>query len=378
MQPVSLDLARKLLGFDTINPPGNEAACMQFFAGWLSERGFDIRLSRFGDGRTNLIAQLPGETAGKPLAFTGHIDTVPLGNQPWQRDPFGSEIDGDRLYGRGASDMKAALAAFACACVQQQSTIRAGSGVVLIITGGEETGCDGAKALIKAGPLPQAGALIVGEPTANYPVIGHKGALWLRCETRGKTAHGAMPELGINAIYLAADALGKIRHFSPGPAHPLMKHPTLNVGRIQGGLNINSVPDRATFDVDIRSAPNLHHATIQEQLAALLGESVAITTLVDLPAILSSETHRWIQSVYRLCQLLFDVPLEAKVVPYFTDASLLLPALGHPPCVILGPGEPTMAHQTDEYCLLSKLAEAEQLYGQIIGEWMCGMTDARG
>ena len=98
-----------------------------------------------------------------------------------------------------------------------------------------------------------------------------------------------MPELGINAIYLAADALGKIQHFSPGAPHPLMKQPTLNVGRIEGGLNINSVPDRTRFDVDIRSAPNLQHATIRERLTTLFGESVTVSTLVDLPAVLSRE-----------------------------------------------------------------------------------------
>lgn len=370
MCPASLSLAQRLLGFDTINPPGNEAACMQFFADWLTDNGFEVTLSAFGTDRANLIGTMSGAADGKPLAFTGHLDTVPLGNQAWQHDPFGSEIDGDRLYGRGSSDMKAAVAAFALACVEQQAAIRAGRGVILLITGGEETGCDGAQALIEAGNLPEIGALIVGEPTANYPVIGHKGALWLRCETHGKTAHGAMPELGINAIYLAADALGKIRHFSPGAPHPLMKHPTLNVGRIQGGLNINSVPDRAAFDVDIRSAPNLQHATIRQQLSDFLGESVQMTTLVDLPAVLSSAESQWIQAVYRLCQTRFDQPLEARVAPYFTDASLLLPALGNPPCIILGPGEPSMAHQTDEYCLLSKLSEAEQLYAEIIGEWM--------
>ncbi|STR71014.1 acetylornithine deacetylase [Raoultella ornithinolytica] len=218
--------------------------------------------------------------------------------------------------------------------------------------------------------MPEIGALIVGEPTANYPVIGHKGALWLRCETRGKTAHGAMPELGINAIYLAADAVGKIQHFSPGAPHPLMKQPTLNVGRIEGGLNINSVPDRTRFDVDIRSAPNLQHATIRQRLTTLLGESVTVSTLVDLPAVLSEADHVWIKQVYQRCQPLHDRPLEPRVVPYFTDASLLLPALGNPPCIILGPGEPSLAHQTDEYCLLSRLEEAEQLYGEIIRDWM--------
>ncbi|HCI4629906.1 TPA: M20 family metallopeptidase, partial [Klebsiella quasipneumoniae subsp. similipneumoniae] len=247
----TLELARQLLGFNTINPPGSEADCMRFFADWLDDSGFEVSLSSFGEGRCNLIASLPGAKSGKPLAFTGHLDTVPLGNARWQYDPFGSQMEDGRLYGRGSSDMKAAIAAFAVACVHQREAILAGRGAVLLITGGEETGCDGARALIASATLPEVGALIVGEPTANYPVIGHKGALWLRCETRGKTAHGAMPELGINAIYLAADALGKIQHFSPGAPHPLMKQPTLNVGRIEGGLNINSVPDRTRFDVDI-------------------------------------------------------------------------------------------------------------------------------
>ena len=366
----TLELAQHLLGFNTINPPGNETDCMQFFADWLLDNGFEVSLSSFGSRRSNLIATLPGAKAGKPLAFTGHLDTVPLGNAQWLYDPFGSQVDGTRLYGRGSSDMKAAVAAFAIACVQHRDAILAGRGAVLLITGGEETGCDGARALIESGALPEIGALIVGEPTANYPVIGHKGALWLRCETRGKTAHGAMPELGINAIYLAADALGKIQHFSPGAPHPLMKQPTLNVGRIEGGLNINSVPDRTRFDVDIRSAPNLQHAAIRQQLSTLLGEHVTVTTLVDLPAVLSEENHAWIKQVYQRCQPLHDKPLEPRVVPYFTDASLLLPALGNPPCIILGPGEPAMAHQTDEYCLLSRLDDAERLYGEIISDWM--------
>ncbi|HDY8314781.1 TPA: M20 family metallopeptidase, partial [Klebsiella pneumoniae] len=323
----TLELARQLLGFNTINPPGSEADCMRFFADWLDDSGFEVSLSSFGEGRCNLIASLPGAKSGKPLAFTGHLDTVPLGNGRWQYDPFGSQMEDGRLYGRGSSDMKAAIAAFAVACVHQREAILAGRGAVLLITGGEETGCDGARALIASATLPEVGALIVGEPTANYPVIGHKGALWLRCETRGKTAHGAMPELGINAIYLAADALGKIQHFSPGAPHPLMKQPTLNVGRIEGGLNINSVPDRTRFDVDIRSAPNLQHATIRERLTTLLGESVTVSTLVDLPAVLSREDHAWIKQVYQRCQPLHAEPIAPRVVPYFTDASLLLPAL---------------------------------------------------
>jgi succinyl-diaminopimelate desuccinylase len=365
----TLQLARQLLGFNTINPPGSEADCMRFFADWLQESGFEVSLSSFGEGRSNLIASLPGMTAGKPLALPDIW--IPC---RWER---AVAIRSFRFADGGRASL----------WTRRQRYESSGGGVCRRLRSSagndsrrqrcgiadyrrEETGCDGARALIASATLPEIGALIVGEPTANYPVIGHKGALWLRCETRGKTAHGAMPELGINAIYLAADALGKIQHFSPGAPHPLMKQPTLNVGRIEGGLNINSVPDRTRFDVDIRSAPNLQHATIRQRLTTLLGESVTVSTLVDLPAVLSEADHVWIKQVYQRCQPLHDRPLEPRVVPYFTDASLLLPALGNPPCIILGPGEPSLAHQTDEYCLLSRLEEAEQLYGEIIRDWM--------
>ncbi|NDL65160.1 M20 family metallopeptidase [Acerihabitans arboris] len=367
-----ISLTRALLRFDTINPPGDESLCMAFLADYLQQHGFSIHLQRFGERRFNLVARLAGRRAyDKPLAFTGHVDTVPLGNADWRFDAFAGEISDGRLYGRGASDMKAAIAAFIVACRQQHEAITSGSGVVLVLTGGEETGCDGARALINETRdyLPAVGALIVGEPTANYPVIGHKGALWLRCETRGKTAHGAMPELGINAIYLAAEAIGKIRYFEPGAPHPLMKQPTLNVGTISGGLNINSVPDRSWFDVDIRTAPNLRHEEIRQRLTTLMGDTVTVTTLVDLPSILSEPHNGWIRRVFERCAPLHDAPLQPRVVPYFTDASLLLEALGAPPCIILGPGEPAMAHQTDEYCAVDKLLQAVTLYGDLISDW---------
>ena len=372
MHSPALQLTRQLLGFNTINPPGDEQACMFFLADWLEQQGFQVNLYPFGEKRFNLIASLPGQGPGAPLGFTGHLDTVPLGHSEWQYDPFGADVCDGRVYGRGSSDMKAAVAAFICACIRQREAISAGSGVILLLTGGEETGCDGARALMEQVTLPEVGALIVGEPTANYPVLGHKGALWLRCETRGKTAHGAMPELGINAIYLAAEALQKIQHFQVGPDHPLMRKPTLNVGRISGGLNINSVPDSTSFDVDIRTAPNLQHADICQRLHDYLGDSVLMTSLVDLPAVLSDAEWPWVQKVCELSRPCHERPPEPRIVPYFTDASLLLPALNHPPCLILGPGEPSMAHQTDEYCELEKLAQAETLYSAIIADWMQG------
>lgn len=135
MASETLELTRQLLAFNTINPPGDEADCLCFLAEWLNQRGFEVTLTSFGERRSNLVARLSGQKAGKPLAFTGHVDTVPLGSRAWQYSPFDGEIAEGRLYGRGTSDMKAAIAAFVVACVQNHTVIREGCGVVLFITG---------------------------------------------------------------------------------------------------------------------------------------------------------------------------------------------------------------------------------------------------
>src|SRR6185437_16938244 len=117
--------------------------------------------------------------------------------------PFGGEIVDGRLYGRGASDMKSGVAAFVAAAIAEAGRLADGSGVKLVVTAGEETGCEGAASLAASGRLGAAGALVVGEPTANQLFVGHKGALWLKAATAGATAHGSMPEQGDNAVYKA-------------------------------------------------------------------------------------------------------------------------------------------------------------------------------
>jgi succinyl-diaminopimelate desuccinylase len=122
--------------------------------------------------------------------LTGHVDTVPLGNEAWSCDPFGGKI----RDGSGTTDTKGGVAAMVLAAIRLSQQLPDTPGVVLIVTGGEETGCDGAKALCEMpGVLGRARAIMVGEPTSNKPPIGHKGALWLRAVCRGVTAHGIEP-----------------------------------------------------------------------------------------------------------------------------------------------------------------------------------------
>lgn len=369
LDPVAL--TQRLVRFDSINPPGDEEACARYLMTLLDGIGFETALHGFGTRRCNLVATLPGRTGDAPLGFTGHLDTVPLGNAPWTQDPHGGAVVDGRLYGRGASDMKAGIASFIAACAERVAALRDGGGVQLILTGGEETGCDGAKALCAQQPalLRELGALIVGEPTENRVVIGHKGALWLRATTHGVTAHGAMPQEGVNAIYGAARAIGRAETFAVGDAHAEMGSPTLNVGTVAGGLNINSVPDRAAFTIDLRTVPGIDHACLGARLHAHLGD-VALSPIIDLPAVYSDPDHAWVARMRALSHDIVGPHDGPRTVQYFTDAAVLRPACGYPPTIIAGPGESRMAHRTDEYCRVDRLHEAVVLYGAMLDDWM--------
>jgi succinyl-diaminopimelate desuccinylase len=371
--PDPVRLTQELLAFDTINPPGRELACIERLAAILSEAGLRTNIQVFGEGRANLTATLgEGSSAAPWLCFTGHVDTVPLGTAPWKHDPFGGEIVDGRLYGRGSTDMKGGVASFvSAACAAARHALAAVPPVMLIITAGEETGCDGAAELVKAGVLQRSGALVVAEPSSNMPMVGHKGALWLRAITSGVTAHGSMPHLGVNAAYKAGRALGKLETFEFNEApHPHLGKPTLSVGAVRSGINVNSVPDRAEIDIDIRTIPSLQHARVKESLAAELGDEVTVNSLVDVPAVWTNPDDQWIASVFATVRAVTGVtPQPAGAVPYFTDASVLKPALGEPPTVVLGPGEQGMAHQTDEYCLVERIRDATEIYSRLIAQW---------
>ena len=362
-----IDLTQKLVRFDTRNPPGTEAACAGFLGDLLSEAGFDVQSHAFAEGRTNLIARGGGEPQRAPLCLSGHLDTVPLGETPWTRDPLAGVVAGDRLYGRGASDMKsgvAAMVAAACAVGPRPD-------VCLVLTAGEENGCEGARFLAEAGLLPERlGALVVGEPTANAPLVGHKGVLWLEIEVAGRTAHGSAPELGDNAVYKAARLIRRLEEWTfPNAPHPYLGAPTLNVGMIRGGLNINSVPDRAVISLDIRTVPGVRHAAVREALAGLSDDPIGIRTLAEMDCVASDPAHGWIKSVFTVVAGQTGEQPSPQGAAYFTDAAALSTACGGPPTVILGPGEPAQAHQTDEFVRLPRITEAERIYTEIIRLW---------
>ena len=369
--PDVVTLTQKLLAFNTINPPGAEQACAAYLGSLLQDAGFHVDYAAFAPARTSLVARIGRAMDKPPLAFTGHMDTVPLGAQRWKHDAFGASLEGGKLYGRGASDMKSGVAAFVVAALALAERLRQSPGVTLVLTADEECGCGGAAFLAqKTNLLGKVGALVVGEPTGNYPLVGHKGALWLEARTSGVTAHGSMPERGDNAVYKAADAVGILRGFDFGCAtHPLMGPPTLNVGTLHGGININSVPDRATIGIDIRTVPGQAHDDVRNRLQRALGEAVEIAPIVDVEAICTDPANPWIQRVFGVTAGHLGETPGPRTATYFTDAAVLNAVYRDVPVCVLGPGEPQLAHQTDEYCLVDRVLQSVAIYSELIRDW---------
>jgi len=204
----------------------------------------------------------------------------------------------------------------------------------------------------------------------SYPIVGHRGALWLQVETTGVTVHGSMPHLGVNAIYKAARAIGKLERFSFDVApHPMLGGPTLNVGTMKGGMNLNSVPDLAEFTIDIRTIPGQDHETLLSRVKAYLGDEATVKPVVNVPGVWTETDEPWIREIFELMQPILGEKLGARGAPYFTDAAVLKPAFDGAPTVILGPGDMTLAHQTDEYCAVDKIEEAANIYETIARRW---------
>jgi succinyl-diaminopimelate desuccinylase len=294
---------------------------------------------------------------------------VPLGSRAWTKDAFAGDTDGDKLYGRGASDMKAGVAAILLASRSFSRKLSGTPGVVIVLTAAEEGGCVGSAQLARTQLLGKAGAMVVGEPTSNYPLVGHKGSVKFHARFRGVSAHGSMPEFGVNAIYKAANALARLQNFDfQTPEHPVMGKPTLNVGTITGGSTVNAVPDSASFGVDIRTVPGMDHDDVLRKMKTALGDA-DIDVFSNLKPVWTAPEQEWVQRVFELCKPYLDGAPTARTAPYMTDAANLLKVYSGAPTVVLGPGEAAMAHQTDEYASMERIRQAVAIYESLIRDW---------
>ncbi|HEY3107581.1 MAG TPA: M20/M25/M40 family metallo-hydrolase, partial [Chloroflexota bacterium] len=267
-----VELTRQAIRFASVNPPGDEAPLAEMLAAALRREGIGVELVAHGPGRASVAARLRGAGRRRGLILTGHLDVVGAGERPWRHDPFGGEVANGRVYGRGSSDMKGAVAAMllAAAALRRAGASLAGD-LVLAFTAGEEVDGLGAEALATSGLLGGSDAVVIGEPSDLDVYVAEKGNLTVEIETAGRTAHASMPELGVNAIYGMADLIAALERWRPaGAPHPLLGEPTLSVGLVRGGVKSNVVPDGCVVEVDLRTLPGQVQARVLAELEELL------------------------------------------------------------------------------------------------------------
>ncbi|MGH7122626.1 MAG: M20/M25/M40 family metallo-hydrolase [Acetobacteraceae bacterium] len=298
----TLDIARRLVSVASPNPPGDTRAVAEVAAAALRELVPDLEVALYpaSDRIVNVVARLRATQPGKRVVMNGHLDTYPVGDESrWSVDPYGGTVRDGRLYGRGAADMKGGIAASisALAMLAKQRDLWRGE-AVLVLAGDEETmGPLGTEWLIKHVPHARGDAVIIGDVGSPEVLrFGEKGFLWIELEATGTAAHGAHVHLGVNAIdrlRAGLDRLNALRDTavrSPeavtraialaapvseslsgtGEAETL-RHVTVNVGWIEGGISMNLVPAKAMAMLDIRLPVGISTAEMETTLGSLLG-----------------------------------------------------------------------------------------------------------
>jgi acetylornithine deacetylase ArgE len=324
-------------------------------------------------GRANIVGRLPGSNGAPPIIFEAHSDTA--GTDGMEK-PFGAHIRNGRMYGRGTCDTKAGLAAMMCALADlKKSGVVPKSEVWVVSAVDEEHAYQG---VLKLRENLKAGAAVVAEPTEMRMVVASKGCVRARIIVIGRAAHSSKPELGVNAITQMARVLQELEAETlrlSSRRHRLVGRPTLTVGMIEGGTQVNVVPAACTITFDRRLIPGEDPDTVVADFKNMLDRYQAdnpdLKAEMEQPTVKDWPLETPVDSGIVRCVrgVLREAGLDPEPcgVPFGSDASKL--AQAGIPSIILGPGCIDQAHADDEYVELEQVEQAFEIYRKIMVEY---------
>ena len=379
------ELLCQLIAVPSVNPMGRDLSGPIYFeerlSDWLKDYlqsiGADCERIEVAPGRANVIARYDSPNAPRTVLFDAHQDTVPVDNMTIA--PFEPQRTVDRVFGRGAADVKGGLAAMlhafsrlvrerpegaanvvlSCTCDEEFTTL----GIRDLVTYWED-GCAKSR-LLREKP----DVAIVAEPTELNVVIAHRGVVRFRVHSLGRACHSSDPTQGRNAIYTMARAVCYLEDYASWlpksvPFHPLCGRPTLSVGRIFGGQSVNIVPDKCTIEIDRRlipgEDPKSAWSTVRENLLERFGPNIVIDEpWISSPGLSNQNNAALTETLLKSISKF--VPSRRSVgVAYCTHASTLSAA--GVPAVVFGPGSIEQAHTVDEYISIEQLDQAAAVY----------------
>ena len=357
--PASLgELAAALVAIDSVNPalvPGGagEREIASFVADWCLAQGFDVEV--LGDERPSVVATKRGSGGGRSLLLNGHLDTVGVAGMEAPLDP---RIEDDRLYGRGAYDMKGALAAILLAA----SDVKGLRGdVIVTLVADEELASIGTEAVIDC---VRADAAIVVEPTELRVAIAHRGFVGFVLETEGIAAHGSRPDLGVDAIAKMGPILVALaeldERLQTGSAHPLVGPGSLHASLIEGGQELSSFPASCVLTGERRTIPGETVEQVERELRAIAGDA-GLRIIASRDPLTGQPDHPFTELVRNIADA-----GDYTGAPFWTDAALLADA--GIPTVLFGPaGEG--AHAAVEWVSLTSLDRVRKVIGRVAAAW---------
>lgn len=367
-----VEFHRGLVRIPSINPPGDCVDAITYVERPFAEAGFEIENVDDDPVQPNLIARY-GPEGTKKLLINAHVDVVPIGERSsWKFDPFGAEIEDGKIYGRGAGDDKASVTAQAIAALALKASgvPLKGQLIYTAVSDEESGGIHGAKLVSEVVPDPSW--VIIGEQTLNRVAIGEKGHGACELIVHGKTAHGALPWEGANAIEGVAEIIVALRReLWPRLAdrvHWAFKPSSGSVNMIEGGVKANVVPDRASIYIDRRLAPGETPEGCREEILSIAEQAIqnvpGCTVELHMPypgkaAVVAEVDDPLVQAMIGANELI-GASTEPTGFSMNTDGRYWAPR--GVPTIIYGPGDPSLAHIADEWVGIEEMVEATKAY----------------
>jgi succinyl-diaminopimelate desuccinylase len=380
-----IELTRDLIRIPSVVRPGDpaftEAAVARHVEQWLTKQGFDVEVQEVAPGRPNVLAWLGEKRGGRSLLLEGHTDVVTEGNPAeWTHPPFAADLVDGRIYGRGSADMKSGLAAaMVAAAAIKRSGAPLGGRLVVGALVDEEGDMLGAKHLCTTPIGRELDAAIICEPEQNEICLEQRGVVWARVAIRGRMAHGAMPEAGVNPITALGALLREVPALerrlralcrrSPHLRPPTVT-PTIVRSPVQGLEQSNVIPSSARALLDVRLTPGPDEATIAREIDATCRRAMERSpgAAIEWEPVNGFRLPTRVERSEPLARAVDDGVRRATGrrpiyggVPGSTDGTILRMQLGIP-IVTCGPGHRLVPHQVDEYVETTQLVDAAKIY----------------
>lgn len=371
-----VQILKDLIAINSVN--GNELEVAQYLHKLLKKYGIESKIDEFGDQRANLVAEVGNKASQKILGITGHMDTVAVNEKEWQYPPFTATIIGDKLYGRGSSDMKSGLAAQIISLIElkEAEQLPQNGKIRLIITAGEEYGTPGANRLQDQNIAQDLSALLVGEPTGGNIIFAHSGSINYEVISEGRAFHSSKPEKGINAIQGLVEFINREKDlFNDIEKDPYLGELKHSITIIEGGNQVNIIPDKASLKGNIRPTAIFPNQKVIERLENLVNEinqnsdyKLTLNVFQSFQPIATKPENDFVQLALRAAKNNFKDP-KLDIINGATDASVFTLRRPDLPVVVLGADKWDQAHKTNEYTTLSSYLATIETYKEIIRDF---------